>query len=298
MFTEKSSESKMRFVACAVYGGLGNQLFQWAAGFALAQRHRCPLFVDRHEGTDCFGREFLLARLGLECELLGEERRKRLLGRSAGFLTLGLWDRIRCDVLLRRRVVEREPAATLRTLQRVRPPVYLVGHFQSEKFFLGYSEQIRAHLRRAVGLDGGNAEPSMDAIAVHVRRGDYTLPGVASVLGLCGVRYYTRALEMLREWHGARPVHVFTDDPAAWQSQKFAALRACGAELVSGPDAVEDFRRLCRYRFLVMSNSTFSWWAAWLAQAQAVVRPRPWFNDPHKDKYFDCPERWIALERS
>lgn len=106
--------------------------------------------------------------------------------------------------------------------------------------------------------------------AMHVRRGDYVTnpPGTMNALPLS---YYKEALA--REPEGQ--LVIFTDDPA-YCEQNFPE-----ADLIfngEGQDYVDLFAMAACNRFII-SNSTFSWWAAWLSGLAHVVYPDPWYGE-------------------
>lgn len=112
--------------------------------------------------------------------------------------------------------------------------------------------------------------------AVHVRRGDYLHhPQHHPVPSL---RYYTEAIAA----QGARSVVVFSDD-LEWCRQHFGrdvhyfAVPSDTPALRAPRDWI-DFFAMSAADALVISNSTFSWWAAWLARTNAVIYPQPWFG--------------------
>jgi hypothetical protein len=184
----------------------------------------------------------------------------------------------------------------------------LCGYFQSARFFsdthrasdvLAFFEPSR-ELARVV--DEAYADLLTPAavertIVIHVRRGDYC---TSSVHGILTPAFFKRGIGRVREElvkRGvARPrVLVFSDDLA------FCAAAFTDSETHCETLCVDEAREavaLClmaRFRFYVMSNSSFSWWAVKLGEpAQVVVAPRPWFGPTGPPDFDDVYEPgWI-----
>jgi len=305
-------------VWAALSGGLGNQLFQWAAAQALALDwgEPAPVLDLRLYDRTPLRRAFLAARGAAFRLLAGRDGffRYRMLDRQSELVGIGVapgplplqrpavddlrraWRDPACSVVAGRRVV-RDTAA----VDRVRPePVLLADWLQSERHFAHRAAEIRQL------LDRPHASPAFErrrddlaapgAVAVHVRRGDL-LKKCNRVFAVQSPRYYEQAARLVAERTGARRFFVFTDDPA-WVR---AEVRLPGTTvLVSGSEgcsAVDDFRLMALATHVVMANSTFSWWAAWLAErpGSCIVAPAAWdAAGGHRPELI--PARWTILD--
>ena len=135
-----------------------------------------------------------------------------------------------------------------------------------------YQSQIAAVL-------SANLPPSDDNrpySAIHVRRGDYVDNAIiAAKFGPLEVPYFVEALRN----SGASKVVIVSDD-GDWCGEILAPaieseLGIC-VEVARGGTFLEDFATLTRAETLVLSNSTFSWWAAFVGQQTSVIYPTPW----------------------
>lgn len=128
-------------------------------------------------------------------------------------------------------------------------------------------------------------------ICLHVRRGDYLrLPHRFSV---CSADYYYKALELIG---GDLPVLIISDD-LPWCRKHLRGSRIHYADLSTS--MLEDFYLQTLATHNIISNSSFSWWGAWLNPhpEKIVIYPTPWFG-PHSRHYDTCdlcPPEWIAL---
>lgn len=260
--------------------GLGNQLFQYAAARATAQRLAAPLACDlrwfdganRRRGRQD-RRDYLLPQLGWD--LPAEPART-----VEGFYPKWWW-----------RWTRRRPAGRLIRQVDGDPrvgeffaaagTVCLQGYWQGEVFFEPVKEEIGAHLGAlrpagAVNAPWLDALAAPGAVAVHVRRGDYA--GSRSprrLLGPLEPDYYQSALAGL----GATHAVVFSDE-IGWCRENFRPGLPVTWVEPAGP-LTDEWLCLAQARALVTANSTFSWWAAWIAARRGarVVAPARWFAD-------------------
>jgi Glycosyl transferase family 11 len=171
-------------VRMKVCGGLGNQLFQYAAGLALARRHQARLIIDASFYRTKSHRSFQLNQFELDYELQGE-----LAGGSTRFHAE---PRPHTDICFS----ERSFCFDERFLT-ITPPVVLQGYYQSERYFADIRDELRAQIRLrgqpcTRSYEALNViESSRTPVAVHVRRGDLiTDDGVHPVHGCLGWPYY------------------------------------------------------------------------------------------------------------
>lgn len=152
------------------------------------------------------------------------------------------------------------------------------GYFQGEAYFADFAPTIREELRAKQPPAGAAAEAIRTAaypVALHLRRGDYCNPENA-ILQVCTPAYYARAAAAVAAARPDATVFVFSDD-VGWAK---AHLDTAGLPAVYMPrgDAVEDMNRMALCRGFILSNSTYSWWAQYLAAPdRAVWAPDRWY---------------------
>lgn len=283
-------------VGVSIFGGLGNQMFQYAAGMALARRLGARLLCD----TGAFAgeqpsRPLQLPAFGLALEDFGRPSPGRL--RSlAGRLRL-VHDPFRDAALFDGGLVY-DPA-----FERLRAPVRLTGYSQSWHYFEGHEAAVRAAFDtarlaapRAAAL-ADEIRNSRCAVAVHVRRGDYALPQQVGIHGLLPDAYYLAARGIIESTSEAPTWFLFSDD-IGQASAELAGIP--GLRPVTGFYPTEDLWLMSLCRHFIIANSTFSWWAAWLGQAadKQVVAPRAWFGPAMSTPWRvedRVPPGWIAI---
>ena len=154
----------------------------------------------------------------------------------------------------------------------------LMGYMQSEKWFETCEPKIRDV------FEWEQSSPKVDAVAIHVRRGDYD----GKYHNYLEESYYQKAMEIMRERGHSRFV-VFSDDKAE-------AERITGAPAIDEDDPMMALRMMSGYAGHIIANSSFSWWAAWLANSADVVAPSQWVgNIAGLDTSDIVPDRWTQL---
>ncbi len=269
----------MSRIVVSLEGGLGNQMFQYAAGRAASLRSPCGLALDLRPLTAGGDRAYGLGdfRLRPDIELISEGPPPRRDGTLRRFLRR-LAGGSRCF----REAGFPFDAGCL----RLRPGARMEGYFQSERYFADVATIIRTDFTPREGvlaeIDSLAARllPAGTCVSLHVRRGDYTHPATMAVHGLLGADYYERALRLMAERTGtAMTVCVFTDDPA-WVRAHLALPE--GTRFISEQTrtALQDLILMSRCSHHVTANSSFSWWGAWLNPNpdKVVVTPREWFR--------------------
>ncbi|CAN5381781.1 alpha-1,2-fucosyltransferase [soil metagenome] len=285
-------------IAVQLGGGIGNQLFQYAAARALALRLGVPLALDLRLFDNHAARRYALDAFAIETVEIDRNAfppsARRLSGQIAS------WFRAR-----RRFATFRERRFTFDPDVPALPDwTWLAGNFQSERYFADQAAVLRRDLALRRPPEGKNraihdAIAGSLAVSLHVRRGDYvTNPRANAVHGLVGADFYRNAVQYVADRAGGAPaVFVFTDDPD-WVAASLDI--GCPFTLVrhnlAGAEA-EDLRLMAACRHHIVANSSFSWWGAWLDASpdSMVIAPRPWFRDAAMDDSSLIPERWIRL---
>jgi hypothetical protein len=286
-----------------VLGGLGNQMFQYAAGIAMAQVHgaRALLHLEDLNDRTSHGGYALARTFGLQAPEATRADLQSVLGIAYSLRRVLLHRKARW--LRGQRIVTDPHFAYWDGLRAVRPPYYLAGYWQSPRYFAGHEQSVRAafafpwEASPAVAALARHIQ-SCEAVSVHVRRGDYvTNPGMARLHGVLPLDYYERALRTVAE-RVERPTYFVFSDDTAWAR---ANLRVAGETHFVGAEprtsAREDLRLMTLCRHHIIANSTFSWWGAWLAtNPQAVVcAPLRWFAGDQQDVGTLFPPGWIRV---
>jgi hypothetical protein len=253
-----------------IYGGLGNQLFQYAFGHTLEHHgHIVRYDLSWFNGYRDETRPYRLNKFytivhplpRMKGTIINEVKTGYV--KNMNYLTMdncyfyGYWQ---------------HPGY----FQEILPKLYNIF-----KVTIGWYTEEYMELREKIILN--------QSTSIHVRRGDYLQANGHYLLGL---DYYRNALDSIKD---KGDIYVFSDD-LPWCGDKFE-----NATLVHLPDYLSfDLMRLCNNN--IIANSTFSWWAAYLNQNidKQVITPIQWrkdINDPAMtDMDFMCPAGWTRLE--
>ncbi len=284
-------------------GGLGNQLFQYAAARAVAHRNGVPLKLDLSWFEKHPQRTYALDGFMIDAGIATREEIAELRPRRWSFRWAAGQVSERMRPRTHRRLIRERKRRFDPTLLNAKGNVYLIGYWQSEQYFADVTELIRGELIFRTPPDGRNAEffariGATDSIGLHIRRGDYvTDPILRDIYGTPDLQYYARALTRITERTNANHIFVFSDD-IQWARENLVTALPVEFVCHNGPGKeIEDLRLMSRCHHHVIANSSFSWWGAWLAErpGQLVVAPDPWFRDRKWEPEDIVPERWITL---
>jgi hypothetical protein len=148
-------------------------------------------------------------------------------------------------------------------------------YFQDPAFFEGHEQEIK--LLYSEGLT-----QKIDMVAIHVRRGDYV--GHPLYVDLMKTDYYKRAMEEFPE----ADFLVFSDDIKWCRQQEI--FKKCQFH---HKDEIQDFNTMASCVGIIMANSSFSWWASYIAPwAKKIIAPSEWFNG---DKQMVLPDNFVKI---
>lgn len=274
-----------------LHGGTGNQLFQYAAGRALALRLGTGLALDARR-LDQLGLRLAQPHFNwqvVSAPALPPERKERPLAHA-------LWRAFGRTPRFRR---ERELGYNS-GFAEWGDGTYLHGYWQSERYFADHAETIRRETQITTQPSPRNAEmarqiASVPSISLHVRRGDYLQSGAYAS---CGGEYYQAALARLAQITQSRPtVFVFSDDPAWARDNLDLPFDKVVVDFNGRETDYEDLRLMSLCRHNIIANSSFSWWGAWLNANpdKRVVAPKRWFAAEHRQNPDILPKDWISL---
>lgn len=177
----------------------------------------------------------------------------------------------------------------------------LIGYWQSEAYFASIRSTLLSDFRLARPLSYRATEMAVNiratiAVSLHVRRGDYaTLPEVTSYHGICGQTYYRKAVQYMKSKVPDARFFVFSDDPA-WCRQ---SLEGSGAMTIVEPSdsAAEDMYLMSLCRHHIVTNSSFSWWGAWLnlRSDKVVIAPKLWISPIAPVQPDIIPPDWLVM---
>ena len=268
-------------------GGLGNQLFQYAAGQNLARKYNTELKLDLKFYRDYSYVKYLLPMFNARAEIASQEEISQL------------------KTLSPNNQFGRERGSQIFTAEFFSYPdnIYLNGCWESERYFADVADIVRQEftLKNPLGETAqGWKEKILNSecsVSVHIRHGDFAYnPMIAAdkvLFAILPLDYYYECINRLKQNYPNLNLFVFSNN-LQWCKENFRA--GVPTEFVEGEN-LQDFEELhlmslCKHN--IIANSTYSWWGAWLNQNpdKKVFVPIPSFYFGTNQHYrFFLPER-------
>ena len=287
-------------------GGLGNQLFTYAVGLANATRLDTELVVELCNFKNYEWHDYELGSFAnsIKSEISADSGPRPVARGMARFLRPR--ERPPVSASLSTTVEQEENNLFSERFLAVSDNSRLKGYFQSWKYVepvsVALDQQLWALTKPSQWFlekteELRNREPW---IGLHIRLGNYQS---LEEMGVVADIYYRRALGLLRDLGVNREVLIFTDSPEVLERRDFLVKGFSSELFESDPTSspLENMLLLSLSEHLIMANSTFSWWAAWLGRKNGaqrrVIYPRPWINlESWDDRDLQRPD-WIGLSR-
>lgn len=288
-----------------LYGGLGNQMFQYAAGRTLSHRLQVPLKLDLSKFQDYKLRSYKLNHFNirediattedLEAFSIPEKGLPNLLFRAKNFIL----SRHQKKIFIEKGGYDED-------FHRILSRCWLKGYWQSVKYFKPIEKLIRREFRLHENPDPLNREFLEDikqkhSVSVHVRRGDYVKnPVTHEVHGFLGKSYYDKAIQYFESRIQSPVFFVFSDD-IEWARNHLESDHPMIFVDHNGEEKdYEDLRLMWNCKHHIIANSSFSWWGAWLNNdpKKEVVAPKQWFSEKEmkrRENIEIVPPEWVRL---
>lgn len=182
---------------------------------------------------------------------------------------------------------------------------YIIGVFQNAKMMETIVNDVKRcfTFRPFTDERNQNFEKEMatcESVAIHVRKGkDYAQR--VWYQGTCPIEYYQRAIRLISKKVSQPKFYVFTDNPE-WVKEHFKDFDYTLIEgnPASGWGSHFDMQLMSICKHNIISNSTYSWWSAFLNAypEKIVIGPKIWFNPESCEEFTSertlC-EKWLAI---
>lgn len=285
-------------VAVELIGGLGNQMFQYAAAKALALKRNEKLLLDNRLFATYNLHDYALNHFELRPTFLEEGK--------IIFEPIPITEKVKAVVSRKKIFTKYEEQGLDYDENLFSPPqrnMYLKGYFQSEKYFMKFEDEIRRDFQITSPLQKNTVEmlkviESVTSVSLHIRRGDYiNNPKTNNFHGTCSLEYYHRAIEMIKK-EIENPVFFIFSDDILWAKENLRTDSI--THFIDFTDAAtnyEDIKMMSSCKNNIIANSSFSWWGAWLNENKnkLVIAPEKWFNVDYHNTIDIIPESWLKI---
>ena len=246
-----------------ISGGLGNQLFQLAAAIHLQNQGYTVAVDSLYNDID--------GVRTTEIKGLAKDLKINYVERSTLLIKVMRKQPIRkiYIALLRKKTIFEKENFGIPTIPTSSKKNRIFGYWQT----ISLAGEIKKNLSQLI------VDKSRDEVALHVRRGDY-LSAQHYLHGALSGDYYLSALKKVREKHGLKRIVIFTDSPEIVKNEDWYLL--LDKDKVRFSDSIKPWEtiiEMAHFSSIVCSNSTFSWWAAFIGEKKTIIMPSNWFRD-------------------
>ena len=298
-------------------GGLGNQMFQYAAGRRLAFQHKtivklkfihCPGDTNRWYSLSCFNIKENFAT-DEEIKKIGQYNSAFFRGPMAiGLRVLPLLaNKGRLlhksrQKLLKPRIIKEKYFHCDKDLLKTPDNVLLDGYWQSEKYFKDIENIIRQEFSLRDQANHNYQKLFKDIIAansvsIHLRRKDYLEDKkTREYHGVCSLEYYSTAIKKIEKTIKNPHFFIFSDD-IEWVKNNLKLRYPMNFVSNNNLTNCQELILISKCKDHIIANSSFSWWGAWLSNnpEKIVIAPKKWFNNPTINTKDLIPEGWIKI---
>jgi len=290
-----------------IWGGLGNQMFQYAFYLMLKTYSNVATKIDLswYNQNNCHNGFELDTVFGINTFNIATENESFRVGyKNEVYRTSNFIRRWQFRKYGRKKFFCKDKASEAITYY---PEVlslkdnYIQGYWQSEHYFRDISNFIKETFNFS-DLDKNNCAiakkiSESNSVSVHVRLGDYLKPENAIFTNLSEGNYYKNAIEYIKERVESPKFFVFSND-IEWCRNNLGLEDACFVYWNKGKDSFRDMQLMSLCKHNIIANSSFSWWGAWLNDNpdKIVLVPTKWFN--FTDGYIGdiYLEDWIKID--
>jgi hypothetical protein len=284
-------------------GGLGNQMFQYALGRHLANKHQCELkldltaFNDKRPRKNFVPRDFDLEIFNVRAEAATSKEIATFCKRTR----VEVLDKALNKMFGTKASYIREPHFHFsRDVFDAPDNAYLEGYWQTEKYFADIDSILRSEFKfREPMSDTAESLAKeiscVNSVCVNVRRGDFV---TNHRHGWFGNDYFEHGERIIEQNSSDHVFYVFSDD-IEWceKNLRFKRPAMFVSHEFSGRKFQDYLRLMALCKHFIIPNSSFAWWAVWFNHnpEKTVIAPKRWFNMPSLDTSDLFQPNWIKI---
>ncbi|MGF1750749.1 alpha-1,2-fucosyltransferase [Vibrio cionasavignyae] len=285
-------------IISSLQGGLGNQMFQYAAAYSLSIDKGCDVeldlsWFDSQQATTY--RSFELNVFGAKFEEVKHQAKR-------GFVEHCIFKIRQCCSKHSLKVINEPHFHYWPDINNIALGSKLVGYWQSDKYFSHNRKSILDEFTFPKITEEHNVyyadriSSTLNSVSLHVRRGDYVSDASTNAHhGCCSMGYYQRSISKLDSQLDDTHYFIFSDDPK-WVQDTF---KLDNMTIVVGNNdslSYRDMQLMSMCKHHIIANSSFSWWGAWLGnQAGLTIAPKNWFLKSDIDTSDVYADSWLVI---
>ena len=272
--------------------GLGNQLFKYACAFAVSQKTKDRIEIDL-SGYAFRPRGYMLDRMNIT-------------GSIGDFPTPKRDSKIERTITKLRRIIKINSDGKCKIITEskntqmkfgqydfsYKKNIYIDGYWQNPRYFDSYRQELlkeftpKPNVMSAKAVEYKKQLATENSVAIHIRHGDYSSDWVL------GKEYYLNAVELIKQKVSNPVIYVFCEDIE--YAKDFCGKIGTGIVVSANKmfSDIEEFYLMSSCSHMIIANSTFSWWAAYLNQNPNSIIIAPQYKQWQGDYY---PDSWIKV---
>lgn len=267
-----------------IYGGLGNQMFQYASGKSISIKNNTELSIDKNLFKNYKVHDFLLDKLNVQYVISNNfNLRNTLISNNYTRAFLSKLNRFK--IFQFSLLFEREQFSYNKNIDSMKYN-YMFGYWQSVDYFKNIRKELLIDFSLKEKLDTVNERLIekiliSNSVSLHVRRGDYLKTKAATNgHGLCSLEYYNDAIKYISERVSSPHFYVFSDD-INWVKKSLKSPFPITFINNNFKNPEKDLILIKNCKHNITANSSFSWWGAWLNENsdKIVIMPSKWMNN-------------------
>jgi hypothetical protein len=287
-------------ITTSIYGGLGNQMFQYAIGKSISVARNVDFKMDTFKinNSNYIARDLSLSKFNIcTTHATLKEVKKFHKSKYIDFIFRKLDQN---NIKVSNKIFEKKPFYFDEKMLSLTTG-YLDGYWQSYKYFDDIREVL---LNEFTLVNEMNLEnklickkiTELNSISIHIRRGDYVKEKKnMTIYNVFGLEYYHQAIEFISKKISNPYFFVFSDD-LDWAKKNLQLTNVTYVDVNLTQNPENDLILMSKCKHNIIANSTFSWWGAWLNQnsEKIIIAPRKWMSTVESldDLY---PDDWIRL---
>jgi hypothetical protein len=298
----KKNTNITKILTVNIIGGLGNQMFQYAFGYAVSKENNAKIKLELSGFDAYYLRDYALDLFNVEENSELKSKYDFLLNKinskHNSFLSKASSNSLRKLLRLTNFYYqEKEEFVYDKGVFNIKKNTFFYGYWQNEKYFKKYRKDL-LEIFKLKDIHSKTKEyqkkiVESESVSLHIRRGDY----VNSIHDTCNMKYYKNAVLEILKINKHAHFFIFSDD-MQWVENNLNFINHKTLILLESdiPDH-EEMYLMSQCKSNIIANSSFSWWGAWLNQNsdKKVIAPKKWLKSSVFNTNDLIPASWVRL---